>query len=120
MKIVVRTLVVLLSLFVLLQFLVWLQDEYVVLQEVVSPNGKRIAVLVGNHGGGGPGYCRDLVYSFPNSNELPSITSNWAEYWNEDYLVKVVGCGDIEKLFWNNEELVWPNKGSIQDYCCEP
>ena len=86
MKIFLWIVGLLLSLFVLLQILVWWQDQYSVLQKTVSPDGKRVAILVGNHGGGGPGYCRDLVYDFPNSQKLPSITSNWTEFRNKKYL----------------------------------
>ena len=82
----------------------------------MSPDGKRVAVLIGNHGGGGPGYCRDLVYDFPNTGKVPTITSNWAESRNKEYLLKVVFCGDIKKLTWKNKELTWENKGSIPDY----
>ena len=76
MKIVFWVVGVLLSLFLALQVLVWWQDQYSVLQKTISPNGERIALLIGNHGGGGAGYCRDLVYNFPSSLEVPSITSN--------------------------------------------
>jgi len=107
---------ILISLFILLQILVWWQDEYLVLQETVSPDGKRVAVLIGNHGGGGAGYCRDLVYNFPNAGKIPTITSNWAESINKEHLLKVVFCGDIEELIWEKNSLTWKNKGSIPDY----
>ena len=102
--------------FVILLVLVSWQDQYSVLQRTVSPNGKRVAALIGNHGGGGPGYCRDLVYNFPNSPELPSITSNWAEWRNDKYLVEVVFCGDIKKLEWKNQEIIWEGKSTALGY----
>jgi hypothetical protein len=107
---------VLLSLFIALQALFWWQDQYSVLEIVGSPDGERVAVLIGNYGGGGPGYCRDLVYDFPSSHKLPSITSKWSEHRNKEYLVKVVNCDAIKKLEWNKGELTWLGKGSIPDY----
>jgi hypothetical protein len=116
MKIVFWFVGVLLSLFIVLQALVWWQDNYSVLQKTVSPDGERVGLLIGNHGGGGAGYCRDLVYNFPSSSEIPKITSNWAEWKNEKYLVKVVFCDSTKKLEWKNKELTWVGKGSIPDY----
>ena len=116
MKIIFLIVGVLISLFTLLQVFVWWQDQYSVLDKSVSPDGKLVGLLVGNYGGGGPGYCRDLIYNFPNSEELPSITSNWAESRNKEYLVKVVSCGAIKKLEWENNELVWQGKGTIPNY----
>ena len=102
--------------FVALLVLMWSQDTYHVIQKITSPDRSRIALLIGNYGGGGSGYCRDLIYNFPNSNNIPSITSNWAESRNKKYLVKITNCDDIKKLEWKNNELTWKNKGSIRDY----
>lgn len=116
MKIVLWIVGVLIFLFLLLQVFVWWQDQYVILQETISSDGKRTALLIGNHGGGAAGYCRDLVYNFPYSEKPRVITSNWAESKNKDHLVKVVFCGDIKKLRWEQNQLTWENKGSIPDY----
>ncbi len=83
-----------------------LSDEYVVIQQEISHDGSRVGVIIGNHGGGGVGWCRDLVYDFPNIEPIPSITSNGKESKYESYLVKQLECGEAKTISWKNKELM--------------
>ncbi len=70
---------------------------------VPSENGKQVGVIIANMGGGGPGYCRDLVYKFPNKDRLPDFSK---EKNNRKYLVKEVGCGEAKEIRWKNKQLI--------------
>ena len=83
-----------------------LSDEYVVLEQEVSPDGSRVGVIIGNNGGGGAGWCRDLVYNFPNTKPIPNITSNNKESKYENHLVKQLECGEAKSISWENKELI--------------
>ncbi len=87
-------------------FYLYLSDEYVVIQQEVSPDDSRIGVIIGNHGGGGAGWCRDLVYEFPNIEPIPSITSNSKESKYENNLIKQLDCGEAKSISWKNKKLI--------------
>lgn len=77
-------------------------DEYRLVSYVPSPNGERVGLIVSNVGGGGPGYCRDLIYDFPNQESLPDIHF---ENQNKEYLVEEKPCGDAKSLTWSKGKL---------------
>jgi hypothetical protein len=79
------------------------QDGYHLVKLVPSSTNKKVGVIVANMGGGGPGYCRDLIYIFPNIERLPDFSK---EKDNRKYLIKELGCGEAKELRWQGEHLI--------------
>lgn len=88
---------------VILQNYIRNQDGYHLIELVPSPSSKQVGVIIANMGGGGPGYCRDLVYLFPNIERLPDFSK---EKNNKKYLVQELGCGEAKNLRWESEKLI--------------
>ena len=78
-------------------------DEYTIIKKFESPDGTRVGMIIGNHGGGGAGYCRDLIYDFPNSSNSIKISN---ESSNKKFLVKETNCDVIKTLSWKKTKLV--------------
>ncbi len=80
-----------------------IQDGYHLVDYSISPDGQHVGVIVANMGGGGPGYCRDLVYKFPKRDFLPDFSR---EKKNKEFLIKELGCGEAKQLLWSSGQLV--------------
>jgi len=73
------------------------QDGYHLVEYSISPDGQFVGVIITNMGGGGPGYCRDLVYKFPKHDFLPDFSK---EKRNKVFLIRELGCGEAKKIHW--------------------
>ncbi len=104
-KLIIVTTQISIFLLVVIFLLLFLQsDEYRIHKYLMSPTGKGVGVIVANDGGGaGTGWCRDLVYKFPDSTgPIPDITK---ERKNEKYLVALLDCGEAKNISWRGSEL---------------
>lgn len=81
-------------------------DRYRLVLYEVSSDNKKAGVVVSNVGGGGGsfGWCRDLVYDFPNINDW-GIPDLHFEKDNEKYLIEEKGCGEAKSIEWVEDKL---------------
>jgi hypothetical protein len=77
-------------------------DEYCLVSYTLSPNRERVGIVVANIGGGGPGYCRDLIYDFPYKDGVPDLHF---ENKNKKYLIAEQPCGHAKSLLWADGKL---------------